>query len=96
MAQSGTTGIQGAAYLIPDKIHQVLFESAVETDIVADISMNVLPPEQIPGSTLKVDIEVDGSFTRTRSVAAENCQKTKSAQFRQHWTSRTRGDSASE
>lgn len=62
LASSGTTGIQGARYLIPDKIYQVLFESAVETDLVERISIDVLPPEQIPGQTLKVDIEVDGSF----------------------------------
>jgi len=61
-AESGTTGIQGAIYLIPDKIHQILFESAVETDRVEQISINVIPAEQIPGSTYKVDIEVDGSY----------------------------------
>jgi len=62
LAKSGTTGIGGAAYLIPDKIHQVLFDSAVETDITPEISMMMIPPEQIPGATLKVDVELDDKF----------------------------------
>ena len=62
LAKSGTTGLQGAAYLIPDKIHQVLFDSAVEEDIVERISISVIPPDQIPGATLKVDIAVDDSY----------------------------------
>jgi len=62
LAKSGTTGIAGAAYLIPDKIYQVMFDSAVEADIVADISIAMIPADQIPGSTLKVDIAVDESY----------------------------------
>jgi hypothetical protein len=62
LAKSGTTGISGAAYLVPDKIYQILFDCAVETDIVADISIAMVGPEAIPGSTLKVDIIVDGQY----------------------------------
>jgi len=62
LAKSGTTGIAGAAYLIPDKIYQIMFDSAVASDIVADISIALIPPDQIPGSTLKVDIAVDDSY----------------------------------
>jgi hypothetical protein len=62
LAKSGTTGIAGAAYLVPDKIYQVMFDSTAETDVVADISMALLPADQIPGSTLKVDIEVDDQY----------------------------------
>lgn len=61
LAKSGTTGIAGAAYLIPTKIHSTLYEPAVQRDILADISMAVLPPEQLPGTTTKVDILTDGS-----------------------------------
>ena len=62
LASSGTTGIAGAAYLIPTKIHQVMFDSAVQGDIVNDISITVIPAEQIPGTTHKVDIAVDDSY----------------------------------
>ena len=62
LAKSGTTGIGGAAYLIPDKIHQVLFDSSVETDLAPEISIAMIPPEQIPGATLKVDIEIDDKY----------------------------------
>ena len=62
LAKSGTTGIAGAAYLIPDKIYQTLFDAAVEEDIVAAVSAVLLGREGIPGSSLKVDISVDGSY----------------------------------
>jgi HK97 family phage major capsid protein len=62
IAQSGTTGMQGAAYLIPDKIYQTLITSAVETDVVAAISREVLGPDQIPGSSVKVDIISDETY----------------------------------
>lgn len=62
LAKSGTTGIGGAAYLIPTKIHSVLYEPAVAADIVSDISISVLPPEQLPGTTTNVDILVDGGY----------------------------------
>ena len=56
LAKSGTTGIMGAAYLVPVKLHQTLYDAAYDRDITADISMNVLGPESIPGSTLDVAI----------------------------------------
>ena len=56
LAKSGTTGIMGAAYLVPVKLHQVLYDAAYDKDITSDISMNVLGPEAIPGSTLDVAI----------------------------------------
>ena len=62
LARSGTTGIAGAIYLIPTKIHQIMFDSAVQADIVADISIAVIPADQIPGTTHQVDIAVDDSY----------------------------------
>jgi hypothetical protein len=62
LARSGTTGIAGAAYLIPTKIYQVIYDSAVQTDIVDWLSIAVVPAEQIPGTTMKVDIAVDDSY----------------------------------
>lgn len=62
LAQSGTTGIAGAAYLVPTKIYQIMYDSAVQADLCADISIAMIPPDQIPGSTLKVDIAKDGSY----------------------------------
>jgi hypothetical protein len=66
IAKSGSTLLQGAAYLIPDKIYQILFDSAVETDVVAAISAAMIGPDGIPGSDLKVDIAVDGSYVPTK------------------------------
>lgn len=62
LAKSGSTGIAGAAYLIPDKIYQIMFDSAVEADLCADISIAMIPADQIPGTTLKVDIAKDDSY----------------------------------
>lgn len=62
LAKSGTTGIAGAAYLVPTKIYQIMYDSAVEADIVSDISIAVIPSEQISGTTINVDIAVDDSY----------------------------------
>ena len=62
LAKSGTTGIAGGAYLIPTKIYNTLFEPAAKADIMPDISLAVLPAEQLPGTQTKVDIVVDGSM----------------------------------
>lgn len=62
IAKSGTTGMQGAAYMIPDKIHQELITSAVQTDFTAQISKLMLGPDQIPGATVKIDVLVDESY----------------------------------
>jgi len=58
LGASGTTDIAGAAYLIPDKIYDILFTAAAETDLVPQAS-NIVT---CPGSSLKVDVEVDGQF----------------------------------
>jgi hypothetical protein len=62
LARSGTTGIAGAYYLIPTKIHQIMYDSAVQADITPDISITIIPADQIPGTTHKVDIAVDDSY----------------------------------
>lgn len=56
LAKSGTTGIMGAAYLVPLKLHQVLYDSAYAVDITPDISMQILGPDAIPGASLDVAI----------------------------------------
>ena len=58
LGKSGTTGVAGAAYLIPDKIYDIMFTAAAEKDIAPQASTIV----SCPGSSLKVDIEVDGTF----------------------------------
>ena len=60
MAKSGSTGIAGAAYLIPDKIHTTLFDASVGTDLVGELSIAIVT--DIPGSSLKVDVGKDGSY----------------------------------
>lgn len=62
IAKSGTAGMQGAAYLIPDKIHAELITSAVETDHCADISKLMLGPDAIPGASVKIDILSDETY----------------------------------
>lgn len=68
LARSGTTGIAGAAYLIPTKIYQIMFDSAVEEDLTSWLSIGgtIIPAEQIGGTTMKVDIAVDGSYMPKR------------------------------
>ena len=39
-----------------------MFDSAVQADIVNDISITVLPADQIPGTTHTIDIATDGSY----------------------------------
>jgi len=62
LARSGTTGIAGAIYLIPTKVYQTLYDSAKKPDITADISSIMLGPEQIGGTTMNIDIEVDDQY----------------------------------
>ena len=69
LAKSGTTGIMGAAYSVPVKLHQTLYDAAYATDITSDISMNVLGPESIPGSTLDVAILSRGVPVATKYSA---------------------------
>jgi hypothetical protein len=58
LVKSGTTGLAGAAYLIPDKIYDILFTAGAMQDVVPLASTVV----SCPGSSLKIDVEVDGSF----------------------------------
>jgi hypothetical protein len=51
LAKSSTTGIGGAAFLIPVKIRQTMGEYAVQRDIINDVSMAVIPAEEIGGAT---------------------------------------------
>lgn len=51
-------GLAGASYLIPDKIYNTLFTAGATNDIVPLCS----PITSCPGSSLKVDVEVDGQF----------------------------------
>ena len=62
LASSGTSGLAGAYYLVPEKIYQIMFDSAVQADIVDQISIAVVPPDEIPGQSMRVDIAVDGSY----------------------------------
>lgn len=52
------SGLAGAAYLIPDKIYDILFEAGAVNDIVPECA----PIVSCPGSVLKVDVEKDGQF----------------------------------
>jgi len=58
LGSSGTSGLAGAYYLIPDKVYDIFFESACQTDIVP-MCCNIV---DCPGSSLKVDIEVTGQY----------------------------------
>lgn len=51
-------GLAGASYLIPDKIYDIMFEAGSAQDIAPLMS----PITSCPGSSLDVDVEVDGSF----------------------------------
>jgi hypothetical protein len=62
LAKSGTTGLNGAAYLIPLKIYSTLATYAASRDIINDISMVVIPAAEIPGATLDIDIARYGSY----------------------------------
>lgn len=56
LGKSGTTGISGAAYLVPDKIYDILFRKAYASDLTA-LAMRIV---DTPGSTLKVDYATGG------------------------------------
>ena len=58
LGASGTADIAGAAYLIPDKIYDICFQAAYMTDLVP-LASNLM---DCPGSTLKIDGEIDGQF----------------------------------
>lgn len=58
LLEFAVSGVDGAAYLIPDKIHDVLYTSAIMYDIAPAASQIV----SCPGSTLKIDVEQSGQF----------------------------------
>jgi hypothetical protein len=60
LAKSGTTGISGGIYMIPDKIHDTLIYSSKRTDKVPLISAYVV--ERWKGGDLKPDIVSDTSY----------------------------------
>jgi hypothetical protein len=62
LASSGTAGIAGAYYLIPVKLWDEMATEAADVDIVAGISKVMLGPEDIAGTTMKVDIAKDGQY----------------------------------
>jgi hypothetical protein len=64
LASSGTTGIQGAYYLIPVKLWTEIQTCAAQADIVSAISKRLFGPDEVsPGTTTKVDILKDGSVS---------------------------------
>jgi hypothetical protein len=62
LAKSSTTGLSGAAYLIPLKIYSTLATYAAVPDLINEVSMAVIPASEIPGATLDVDIAKYGSY----------------------------------
>lgn len=59
LTKSSTTGVDGAAYLVPDKIYDTFYTASAYTDIVPLCSPVVT---DIPGDSLKVDIENFSSY----------------------------------
>jgi len=53
LAKSGSTGIAGAAYMVPDKLHSDLIKYSAETDLVSQLGVVTTGWE---GGDLKVDI----------------------------------------
>lgn len=77
LAKSGTTGIAGAAYLVPDKLHDTLIFYSKETDKVPVISAVVA--ERWEGGDLKVPIVNDETykpkeFSSGGSIAVETVE----------------------
>lgn len=62
-------GLAGANYLVPTKIYQVMYDSAVQADICADISITMIPADQLPGNQVKIDIAVDDSYVPHKYMA---------------------------
>lgn len=63
LAKSGTTGIAGAAYLVPDKLHSDLIFYSRQTDLVPLIGRVVTG---WTGGPLKVDVVSDTSYAARR------------------------------
>jgi len=62
-------GLAGANYLVPTKIYQVMYDSAVQADICADISITMIPSDQLPGNQVQIDIAVDDSYVPHKYMA---------------------------
>jgi len=58
-------GLQGVNYLIPIKIYDILFTSAIATDIVAQMSRVLMGPAELPGTTCNVDFVTNNVFNPT-------------------------------
>ena len=62
LASSGTTGIAGAYYMIPVKLWDDMMTESVGTDVVGAVSKVLVGPEAMQGTTMKVDVAVDGQY----------------------------------
>lgn len=71
LAKSGTTGIAGAAYMVPDKIHDELILRSKRTDICPIIG-DVVTGWQ--GGDLKVDIVSDHTYVANRFTSGGQMQ----------------------
>lgn len=60
LIKSGTTGVAGAAYLIPDKLHSILISAAQDFDIAPLVSQQIISGWK--GGDLDVDIVVHQSL----------------------------------
>jgi hypothetical protein len=56
LSNTGSSGANGAYYLVPVKIHGILQTYASPADIINDVSMQVLPASELPGSTYDITI----------------------------------------
>jgi hypothetical protein len=80
LAKSGTTGIAGAAYMVPDKIHSDLVLYGENTDICPLISAQMVDGWQ--GGDLKVNI-VDPDTYKAKKVTSGGAMPTSTAQAMQ-------------
>jgi hypothetical protein len=78
LGTSGTTGISGAAYLVPVKIYDVLFRSAWASDLTA----RAYRMADAPGATLKVDYSVTGQY-RPHAIGSGGSSPQETLQFGQ-------------
>lgn len=66
LLKSGTSGIAGAVYLIPDKLNDILISAAQEFDLAPLISQNIVSGWE--GGDLDVDIVVHATFRGERGA----------------------------
>ena len=79
LVKSGTTGVAGAAYLVPTKLHDILIYSSKQFDIVPLISTMINGWE---GGALNVDIVLDASL-RAREYGSGGALPTDTAETTQ-------------